>query len=34
LVAGCPATQRRLVRFLGPDVPAPNAATFVVCTDL
>jgi hypothetical protein len=34
LVAGCPATERRLVRFLGPDVPAPNAATFVVCTDL
>jgi hypothetical protein len=33
LVARCPANQRRIVRFLGPDVPMPRALTFIACTD-
>jgi hypothetical protein len=33
LVADCPATQRRIVRFLGPDVPLQNATTFIACSD-
>jgi hypothetical protein len=34
LVADCPETERQLIRFVGPDVPAPGATTFLVCTDL
>jgi hypothetical protein len=33
LVSSCPATQRRLLRFMGDDLPAPNAQVFVICTD-
>ncbi|HSC89528.1 MAG TPA: hypothetical protein VLC09_19735 [Polyangiaceae bacterium] len=32
LVATCPATQRRLLRFVGADTPKPNSVTFVACT--
>jgi hypothetical protein len=31
IVAACPSTQRRVIRFLGVEAPAPDAATFVVC---
>jgi hypothetical protein len=30
-VAGCGATQRRLLRFVGQDTPVPNSITFVAC---
>jgi hypothetical protein len=33
LVSGCPATQRRIVRFMGEGLPAVNAQTYLVCTD-
>lgn len=31
LVENCPATQRRLLRFVGKDTPAPDTITFVAC---
>jgi hypothetical protein len=31
LVGSCPAGQKRRIRYLGPDLPAPNALTFVSC---
>jgi hypothetical protein len=31
LVADCPVSQRRVIRFLGEDLPAPNALAFVAC---
>ncbi len=34
LVAACPPTQRRLLRFMGPDFPSPNASVYVSCTPL
>ena len=33
LVSGCAPTQRRILRFMGEDLPASNAQTFVACTD-
>jgi hypothetical protein len=32
LIDNCPATQRRLLRFVGKETPAPNTITFVACT--
>ncbi len=32
LVANCPATERRLLRFVGANTPAANTITFVACT--
>jgi len=32
LVAACPATQQRILRFVGEDVPRNNSVTFVACT--
>lgn len=32
LVDNCPATERRLLRFVGKDTPASNTVTFVACT--
>lgn len=32
IVKNCPATERRLLRFVGNDTPYPNSVTFVACT--
>lgn len=32
IVNDCPATQRRLLRFVGADTPAANTTTFVACS--
>lgn len=32
LVANCPATQRRLLRFVGKDTPVANSLTLVACS--
>jgi hypothetical protein len=31
LLANCPAAQRQIIRFMGPDVPAPRSMAFVAC---
>jgi hypothetical protein len=32
LLAACPATERQIIRFMGPDVPAPRSLAIVACT--
>lgn len=32
IVKNCPATERRLLRFVGQDTPVPDSITFVACT--
>jgi hypothetical protein len=32
IVKNCPATERRLLRFVGKDTPAKDSITFVACT--
>ena len=32
IVANCPASERRLLRFVGERTPTPNSITFVACT--
>lgn len=31
LVAGCSASNQRLIRFVGPDTPTPGATAFIAC---
>jgi hypothetical protein len=33
LTEGCIATERRLLRFVGPDLPAAGASIYAVCAD-
>jgi hypothetical protein len=31
LVANCPATNKQILRFVGPETPKPGATAFIAC---